>query len=646
MSAAIEVNPSSLIRQLKAKARKQHIETAAPRESFTLQEDCAATTEAINCLLSLLRCPSSLRAYVDFIIGLVLQEKKRHGWIVAKDELVGKHARPGKLSPKVPDNSEDATDALLKWAEEEASHPSSRRANATWAARQRKHIIAWQTVINFAVIEVREGNFDKAKQRNAATAYRVPLLDLAAKVVLLARTKSEWIRSPRRAIEQSARELLGDIPQAAAVQRRKPRGEPDARSLLATKRETILTLVAQCGELIERGGAAATGYETPEQFFEQLQPDARGALRKRSLSACLTPENSPDGYTTLCTRLTPENSLDGYTTLCTHPPQENSLIDAPKVEVCRVTVEEKSNPTKSENAAEEQLKRESQPATALPGCVSPSSLAEAVQACDLFDVREFSVSMLNDKKLKGSRPELYEVFSSFDLKLWLPGLLKRNEERHESLTVRPIAHHLIQVDDCDFEMLERLKPFAFMALESSPNNFQAWLALPPEVTKAERDTVRYRLLRALGTADKSASGSTRLPGSLNCKPERKQRDGSFFRVRLVHTAPNKLVPVADLEAVQLLAPEPVVKPAPVTPTKKRVPRSFPDYARCVAEAEPNADGEPDLSIADKDWCILALGRGWSRAETEAKLMEHRDKAKRRPAYARSTVDYAARVVGV
>jgi hypothetical protein len=475
----------------------------------------------------------------------------------------------------------------------------------------------------------------------------------------MARTKPEWIRSPRKAIEQSARELLNDIPQAAAVQRRKPRGEPDARSLLATKRETILTLVAQCGELIERNPAVATGYATPEDFFEELQPAARSALRKRSLSACLTPENSPDGYTKLCTRLTPENSLidapkvenspDGYTKLCTRLTPENSLIDAPKVEVCRVTVEEKSNPTKSENAAEEQLKRETQPASTLRRCVSPSVLSAAVQCCNLFGVKEVKVTMLDDKKLKGSRPELYETLSLDEMRAWLPDLLKRNEERHESLIVRPVAHHLIQVDDCDRDMVERLKPFAFLVVETSPDNFQVWLALPLETSKAERDAVRHRLLTELGTADKSASGALRLPGSLNTKPKHRQADGSFFRVRIAHTSPGRFVSIAEFEAAQLLIPnstDSTAKQAPTQSTKNRVARTFPDYTRCVAEAKRKDDGEPDLSDADKNWCILSLGRGWSRADTEAKLMEHRDKAKRRPDYARRTVDYAARIVGV
>jgi hypothetical protein len=80
------------------------------------------------------------------------------------------------------------------------------------------------------------------------------------------------------------------------------------------------------------------------------------------------------------------------------------------------------------------------------------------------------------------------------------------------------------------------------------------------------------------------------------------------------------------------------------PRANRAPVQWPDYQRCVSEAKRKDDGNPDMSDADKNWCILALDRGWQSSEVELKLAELRDKARRRPEYARRTVAYAASVV--
>jgi hypothetical protein len=104
--------------------------------------------------------------------------------------------------------------------------------------------------------------------------------------------------------------------------------------------------------------------------------------------------------------------------------------------------------------------------------------------------------------------------------------------------------------------------------------------------------------------------------------------------------------VAELEAANLLAPvSPNLRLAQTSkPRAARAPHQWPDYQRCVTEAKRKDDGSADMSDADKNWCILALDRGWQSSEVEAKLCELRDKARRRPEYARRTVAYAASLV--
>lgn len=281
-------------------------------------------------------------------------------------------------------------------------------------------------------------------------------------------------------------------------------------------------------------------------------------------------------------------------------------------------------------------KSETQRGDNAPGCAS----SEAFEAVRVFgEVDEFRVTMLDDKKPKGSPAELYEVLTGGGLRLRLPALLRRNEEQGESLIVRPVGGHLIQMDDCDRATLERLAPFARVAIETSDGSFQSWLALPVGTDRTERDAIRARILRALGGVDRSASGAMRWPGSINQKPGR-----GGFRVRLINASPGRFVTVEELEGAGLLAALPPPMISHSKPRAGRTPRTWPDYQRCVREALARKDGSPDLSIADKNYCVLALGRGWSESEVEARLCELRDKARRRPGYARSTVAYAARVV--
>jgi len=70
----------------------------------------------------------------------------------------------------------------------------------------------------------------------------------------------------------------------------------------------------------------------------------------------------------------------------------------------------------------------------------------------------------------------------------------------------------IQLDDLKTEQLPKLATAAFLSLETSPGNFQAWMAL---AGTEDRDFAR-RLRKGVG-ADATASGATRVAGSLNFK---------------------------------------------------------------------------------------------------------------------------------
>ena len=89
----------------------------------------------------------------------------------------------------------------------------------------------------------------------------------------------------------------------------------------------------------------------------------------------------------------------------------------------------------------------------------------------------------------------------------LPAMLNEAAERKRNVIIRPHGPEvtLLQLDDLK---LQQLPAVAFVALETSPGNYQAWLALPGKPDKE----LASRIRKGSG-ADIGASGATRIPGS-------------------------------------------------------------------------------------------------------------------------------------
>jgi len=254
----------------------------------------------------------------------------------------------------------------------------------------------------------------------------------------------------------------------------------------------------------------------------------------------------------------------------------------------------------------------------------------ALQVFESIGVTEFQVTLKDERA--GAALDC-ETYTGACLRAFLPGLLKRNAERAESIIVRPRKHGpgLIQADDLTGAEIEKVRPFACLIAGTSHQNFQAWFA----VTDADTST-RRRLLLWLN-ADLGASGAMRWPGSLNKKPSRRQTDGSYPRVRVVMSAPGRQVCVADLERAGLLAP----LPCPPQPTSSRprpmtrVPR-FPDYARCLA------DKGDDHNRADAAFVKIAMLEGFTDSEAWAELERVAPRPKlQRADYRRRTLSFCS-----
>lgn len=224
----------------------------------------------------------------------------------------------------------------------------------------------------------------------------------------------------------------------------------------------------------------------------------------------------------------------------------------------------------------------------------------------------------------------------------LHGLLPGAERQQKNVIVRPVSSRtmLVQLDDLkDAAALGRVMPVAFLAFHTSPGNHQAWVA----VSDSPDEDFARRLKKGAG-ADPTASGATRIAGSVNFKTKYMP---NFPRIGIAVCTPARIVTAQELMDSGLVAP-PEARPARVSPIPLRAGgrlRKWPDYQRCLDGAPPNhGDTGPDISRADFTWCRVALGWGFPVEEVAARLLEQSSKA-REPGqgerYAQITVENAA-----
>ena len=196
----------------------------------------------------------------------------------------------------------------------------------------------------------------------------------------------------------------------------------------------------------------------------------------------------------------------------------------------------------------------------------------------------------------------------------LPAMLDAAPARQRNVIVRPHGAGVtfIQLDDLKAEALARLAPAVFLILETSPGNFQAWLAMRgPE----DKDFAR-RVRKGTG-ADATASGATRVAGSLNFK-DKYAPDFPRVAIRQAHAGPHDerrraraARPGGAAGGVARRCASPC--PPAIRPGGNR---QWPSYARCVDGAPLNSEETgPDLSRADFVWCMTAITWGWGVDET-------------------------------
>src|SRR5208337_2995242 len=107
------------------------------------------------------------------------------------------------------------------------------------------------------------------------------------------------------------------------------------------------------------------------------------------------------------------------------------------------------------------------------------------------------------------------------------------------IIVRPHSTkaQLVQLDDLDQVALSRVGDAAFLTIQTSPGNHQAWVGVSGlDDTQGAKDFAR-RLRKGVG-ADPSASGATRVAGTTNYK---RKYEPSFPTVTILQALPGRVM---------------------------------------------------------------------------------------------------------
>src|SRR3954453_19475570 len=183
----------------------------------------------------------------------------------------------------------------------------------------------------------------------------------------------------------------------------------------------------------------------------------------------------------------------------------------------------------------------------------------------------------------GEKDSFRRGMSLSDLARTLPGMRDAAAITKRNVIVRPYSPSIIfvQLDDLKSDQLAPLAPAVFLTLETSPGNYQAWAALR---SMEDKDFAR-RLRKGTG-ADATASGATRVAGSLNFKTKYAP---NFPRVRIATAQPGRTTTTAELEQLGLVASPEEFAPLNMTPARS-IPasnRKWPSYAMALDGAPLN-----------------------------------------------------------
>lgn len=249
------------------------------------------------------------------------------------------------------------------------------------------------------------------------------------------------------------------------------------------------------------------------------------------------------------------------------------------------------------------------------------------------------------KNLAGEKVKFQCRLSAGSFRSKLLTILDQAEQAFLSIIIRPHPRSelFIQLDDINAAAVGLISEFSFLVIETSPGNYQAFVAISKLNNKLEGESIRRQLIKIV-SADEGATGAVRLAGSLNVKEKHRTADGIFPRVKLISVAHGRIFTASELIAAGLIEDLPIDLPPQISTkfnAKKSRLRRAPIYEMAVGAVKPKQDGNIDRSAVDAHYAVVCLDWGFTIEETISLLRTNSPKAaERSDGYVEKTVSWA------
>jgi hypothetical protein len=587
--------------------------SARPSEARAISptEAVSDTIDATIAVLQMFHFPAEL---IPFVLAVIGAAEGRTDWFPCRDRLLGERAL-GESDTRTPE------------------------AKKKWVQRKRELLCEWQDSSRVFLIECAPGG--KSGDDFHPSRYHAHVLRFIEECASLGQCYLEAGTFERHdAFKQAAWKIMPDaLKKLAAAHskherfnraRRRPEDEID-RNLKASLKRLL-----RAAEL-ERasGGDPVAKVEEHLAAVIKLFPQARvhtdtqvedmDTRGTRDTGASDSPPVSPSGASQGMDTFVPPPAPDPATQAAWDGLE--ARMRGPRPVPNRDESVPPSSPKWDESVP---------PLETVPEFASEKPEIDALEVFESVGASDFEVTHLHDPSPRKDKKRAYEPVDGAAFRENLETYLEMNRTEQAggeywSMAVRPRSERVVfwQVDEATPATCGRYRAVSFLQIETSPNNYQCWLAISDELEKEELDAARARLLSVVKrTGGNGGSfGALRWPGSANHKPERKQADGSQPVVRIVHLEMGRVTTIAELEELGLLAP-------PVEKTERqnfkvcanKVPTKWPSWEQELGYCRLKESGDPDRSEADFRWCRTAFKWGWSDTDITAELRNVSPKA--------------------
>ena len=269
--------------------------------------------------------------------------------------------------------------------------------------------------------------------------------------------------------------------------------------------------------------------------------------------------------------------------------------------------------------------------------------------CEVFEVGLFN-PMAN-----GNEPVMIPRNWDTDALVRSVPWLKHQNRNGRNIYIRPQGEHRLSlIDDLRADDIENMKASGFkpaVVVQTSPDNFQAWVK-HPEILDKETSTAASRALAQRfggdpGSADWRHFG--RLSGYTNRKDKYKGSDGLYPFVRLMESNGNEYEKGREfVTAVRTQIEKDRVERARISEAARSARSGNTGPLKGIDEFRVDPRYGSDGTRVDLAYAVYALSHGTAETEIVAALhsrdLSHKGSPKRQEDYVRRTIQKAATLV--